>query len=82
MHHLGLDVAFPAFFVILALDELRRSKRALAAGLLGATIAAGLLLVTTPSYALLGAIAGALLGVLPDNAVPDRAVPEEEGEQA
>ncbi|MFF1816145.1 AzlC family ABC transporter permease [Kribbella sp. NPDC058245] len=77
MHHLGLDVAFPAFFVILALDELRRSKRALAAGLLGATIAAGLLFVTTPSYALLGAIAGALLGVLPYSAVP-----EEEGEQA
>jgi branched chain amino acid efflux pump len=65
MHQLGLDVAFPAFFLILALDELRRSKRAVVAALLGATIAAALLFVTTPSYALLGAIAAALLGVLP-----------------
>jgi 4-azaleucine resistance transporter AzlC len=66
MHRLGLDVAFPAFFLILALDELRRSKRALAAGLLGAAIAGGLLFVTSTSYALLGAIAAALLGVLPE----------------
>ncbi|WP_344844165.1 AzlC family ABC transporter permease [Kribbella ginsengisoli] len=65
MHQLGLDVAFPAFFLILAIDELRRSKRALTAALLGATIAAGLLFVTTPSYALLGAIVAALIGVLP-----------------
>jgi 4-azaleucine resistance transporter AzlC len=72
MHRLGLDVAFPAFFLILALDELRRSSRALVAALLGAAIAAALLFVTTPSYALLGAIAAALLGILP----------EKEGEQA
>ncbi|MFB6721803.1 AzlC family ABC transporter permease [Kribbella sp. NPDC056345] len=72
MQRLGLDVAFPAFFLILALDELRRSKRALVAGLLGASVAAALLFVTTPSYALLGAIAAALLGILP----------EKEGEQA
>jgi 4-azaleucine resistance transporter AzlC len=65
MHQLGLDVAFPAFFLILALDELRRSNRALVAALLGGSIAAALLFVTTPSYALLGAIAAALLGVLP-----------------
>jgi len=72
MQRLGLDVAFPAFFLILALDELRRSRRALVAGLLGASVAAALLFVTTPSYALLGAIAAALLGLLPDK----------EGEQA
>jgi 4-azaleucine resistance transporter AzlC len=66
MHRLGLDVAFPAFFLILALDELRHSSRALVAALLGATIAAALLFVTTPSYALLGAITAALLGVLPE----------------
>ncbi|WP_405062184.1 AzlC family ABC transporter permease [Kribbella sp. NBC_01505] len=66
MHQLGLDVAFPAFFLILALDELRRSKRAMLAGLLGAVIAAALLFVTIPSYALLGAIAAALLGILPE----------------
>ncbi|TDU89152.1 4-azaleucine resistance transporter AzlC [Kribbella voronezhensis] len=66
MHRLGLDVAFPAFFVILALDELRRSSRALVAAVLGAAIAAGLLFVTAPGYALLGATAAALLGVLPE----------------
>jgi 4-azaleucine resistance transporter AzlC len=72
MHRLGLDVAFPAFFVILALDELRRSSRALVAALLGAAVAAGLLFVTTPGYALLGATVAALVGVLP----------EKDGEQA
>ncbi|ONI67187.1 hypothetical protein BWI15_28920 [Kribbella sp. ALI-6-A] len=66
MHTLGLDVAFPAFFLILALDELRRSRRAFAAALFGAAIAALLLLVTSPGYALLGATAGALIGVLPE----------------
>jgi len=66
MHTLGLDVTFPAFFLILALDELRRSPRATIAALLGATIAAGLLLVTSPGYALLGATAAALIGVLPE----------------
>lgn len=66
MHTLGLDVAFPAFFIILAIDELRRSRRAFVAALLGATIAGLLLLVTTPGYALLGATAAALIGVLPE----------------
>lgn len=66
MHTLGLDVTFPAFFLILALDELRRSPRATIAALLGAAIAAALLLVTSPGYALLGATAAALIGVLPE----------------
>ncbi|HET6295132.1 MAG TPA: AzlC family ABC transporter permease [Kribbella sp.] len=66
MHTLGLDVTFPAFFLILALDELRRSSRATVAALLGAVIAAALLLVTSPGYALLGATAAALIGVLPE----------------
>lgn len=67
MHRLGIDVAFPAFFLLLALDELRRSKRALVAGLLGGAIAGVLLFVTSPGYALLGATAAALLGVLPED---------------
>jgi 4-azaleucine resistance transporter AzlC len=67
MHRLGIDVAFPAFFLLLALDELRRSKRALFAGLLGGAIAGVLLFVTSPGYALLGATAAALLGVLPED---------------
>ncbi|ADB29813.1 AzlC family protein [Kribbella flavida DSM 17836] len=66
MHTLGLDVAFPAFFLILALEELRRSRRAFVAASLGAVIAGALLLVTSPGYALLGATAAALIGVLPE----------------
>ncbi|MGY4773253.1 AzlC family ABC transporter permease [Kribbella sp. CWNU-51] len=66
MHRLGLDVVFPAFFLVLALDELRRSRRAFAASLLGAVIAAALLLVTDPGYALLGATAAALIGLIPE----------------
>jgi predicted branched-subunit amino acid permease len=66
MHRLGLDVAFPAFFLILALDELRHSSRAVVAALLGATIAGALLFVVPPGYALLGATAAALLGLLPE----------------
>lgn len=66
MHRLGLDVVFPAFFLVLALEEVRRSRRALAASLLGAVVAAGLLLVTDPGYALLGATAAALIGLLPE----------------
>ncbi|MEV0799554.1 AzlC family ABC transporter permease [Kribbella sp. NPDC050281] len=63
MHRLGLDVAFPAFFIVLLIDEVRRSRRAVAACLLGAVIAAGLLFVTGPSYALLGAAAATLIGL-------------------
>jgi predicted branched-subunit amino acid permease len=63
MHRLGLDVAFPAFFVILLIDEVRRSGRAIAAALLGGVIAVGLLFVTTPGYALLGAAAATLIGL-------------------
>jgi 4-azaleucine resistance transporter AzlC len=66
MHRLGLDVVFPAFFLVLALEEVRRSRRALAASLLGAVVAGGLLLVTDPGYALLGATAAALIGLLPE----------------
>jgi predicted branched-subunit amino acid permease len=69
MHTLGLDVVFPAFFLLLALDEVSRSRRALAASLLGATVSGLLLLVTNPGYALLGATVGALLGVRKEQGV-------------
>lgn len=62
---LGVDVAFPAFFLLLALDELRASRQALLAAIVGAAIAGGLLFLTSPANALLGAIAGALVGTLP-----------------
>jgi predicted branched-subunit amino acid permease len=63
MHQLGLDVAFPAFFVILLVDEVRRSQRAVAVALLGGAIAIGLLFVTAPGYALLGAAAATAIGL-------------------
>jgi 4-azaleucine resistance transporter AzlC len=64
IHALGADVAFPAFFLVLAIDELRKSRRAIAAATLGACIAGALLFVTTPGNALLAATAAALLGAV------------------
>jgi predicted branched-subunit amino acid permease len=64
LHSLGADVTFPAFFVVLALDELRTSHRAIVAAALGASIAGALLFVTTPGNALLGATAAAFIGVI------------------
>lgn len=61
---LGADVIFPAFFLILALEEIH-SRRAAVAALSGACIAGGLLLVAQPGIALLAATAGALVGALP-----------------
>jgi 4-azaleucine resistance transporter AzlC len=70
LDRLGADVVFPAFFLLLVLDEVR-SIRAATAALCGAAIAAGLLLVTEPGYALLAATAGALVGVLPGRSEPE-----------
>lgn len=64
MHTLGLDVAFPAFFLMLGLYELRRSRQAKIAAAAGAGIAGVLLVVTDPGIALLGATTAALLGAL------------------
>jgi 4-azaleucine resistance transporter AzlC len=64
MHALGADVVFPAFFLMLALDEMRKSRRAIVAAALGASIATALLFVTTPGSALLGATAAALIGAI------------------
>jgi len=65
MHALGADVVFPAFFLLLAIEEVRRSRRAMVAAAVGAAVAAGLLFVTSPGNALLGATVAALIGVLP-----------------
>ncbi|HTR91178.1 MAG TPA: AzlC family ABC transporter permease [Trebonia sp.] len=64
MHALGTDVALPAFFLMLALDELGKSRRAIIAAVLGASIAAALLFVTSPGNALMGATAAALAGAV------------------
>ena len=65
LERMGADVIFPAFFLLLVLEEVR-SLRAVVAALLGAAIAGGLLLVTQPGVALLAATAGALVGVWAD----------------
>lgn len=59
----GLDMVFPGFFLILLLDEVRRSRAAAGTALLGAAIAAGLLLVLPPGPALLGSAAAAMVGL-------------------
>ena len=64
LHSIGADVAFPAFFLMLTLDELR-SRRAWLAAALGGCVAAALLFVTDPGLALLGATSAALVGALP-----------------
>jgi 4-azaleucine resistance transporter AzlC len=74
LDRLGVDVVFPAFFLLLVLDEVS-SRRAAAAALCGATIAGGLLLVTEPGYALLAATAGALVGALRGGPEPAEEAP-------
>jgi len=69
LEQLGADVVFPAFFLLLALEEIR-SLRAVVAALAGAVIAGGLLLVTEPGLALLAATAGAAVGALPGGEEP------------
>jgi 4-azaleucine resistance transporter AzlC len=63
---LGLDVVFPAFFLVLVLEELRGSPRARLAAALGAGVAGALLLVTDTGSAVLGASLAMLVGVVPD----------------
>ncbi|MFV0126493.1 AzlC family ABC transporter permease [Streptomyces sp. HMX112] len=63
METLGLDVVFPAFFLLLLLDELRGPRTARVAAALGASLAAGLVLLVPAGIALLGSSAAALLGL-------------------
>ncbi|MEV7227970.1 AzlC family ABC transporter permease [Polymorphospora sp. NPDC051019] len=60
---LGLDVIFPAFFLLLLLDELRGARPSRFAAAVGGVVAAGLVLVVPTGLALLGSTAGALLGL-------------------
>jgi 4-azaleucine resistance transporter AzlC len=60
---LGLDVVFPAFFLALLLDELRSTRSALVAALLGGAVAAALLWWVPAGLALVGATVGALAGL-------------------
>jgi 4-azaleucine resistance transporter AzlC len=60
---LGLDVAFPAFFLVLLLDEAVVSGRARLAAALGGTIAGALVAVVPAGAALIGATVAALVGL-------------------
>lgn len=73
VHTLGLDVLFPAFFLMLLLDELRTSWVARVAAAAGAVVAAALLLVVPTGVALLGGALVALLGIVLPPPEPERA---------
>jgi predicted branched-subunit amino acid permease len=61
---LGLDALFPAFFLGLLIGgELQRSRRALAAALLGASIALALVPFAPPGVPVISACLAALIGV-------------------
>jgi predicted branched-subunit amino acid permease len=60
---LALDVVFPAFFVVLLLQEMRASRQALLAGFGGGLLTALLLLVLPAGPALVGGSVAALLGL-------------------
>jgi 4-azaleucine resistance transporter AzlC len=62
---LGLDVIFPAFFLLLLLDEVRRSQGARVAAVLAAVAAGGLLLAVPAGLVLVATTAVALIGLLP-----------------
>jgi predicted branched-subunit amino acid permease len=62
-HTLALDVVFPAFFVVLLLEEMRASTRARVAGVTGGLLTAVLLLFLPAGPALLGGSVAALLGL-------------------
>jgi 4-azaleucine resistance transporter AzlC len=60
---LGLDVVFPAFFLLLLIDEVRASRRAAVAAGVGAVTAGGLLWLVPAGLALVGSTVGALIGL-------------------
>ena len=60
---LGLDVVFPAFFLYLLLDEVRRGPDYVAAALVAAPIALLLVPFTPPGVPIIAACAGALVAL-------------------
>lgn len=65
MRTIGLDVAFPAFFLVLLFTEVRKTPRAPVVAVLAAGCAGGLLFVAPPGIALIVPLFVALLGLLP-----------------
>lgn len=73
VHTIGLDVAFPAFFLVLLLDEIRKSRRGPAVAVLAAACAGGLLFLVPPGIALIVPLVVALVGLLPQRKRSDTA---------
>jgi 4-azaleucine resistance transporter AzlC len=80
---LGLDAIFPAFFLALLIEELRRGRLAVAAACIGAAIALALTPVAPAGVPVIAACAAALLGLAdrgPAFAPADRGWAETEAE--
>ena len=60
---LGLDVIFPAFFLVLLVEELRGGRRAVVVALIAAVLALTLVPFTPPGVPVIAACAAALLGL-------------------
>ena len=60
---LGLDVIFPAFFLVLLAEELRGGRRAIAVALIAAALALVLVPFTPPGVPVIAACVAALLGL-------------------
>jgi 4-azaleucine resistance transporter AzlC len=60
---LGLDVLFPAFFLGLLIDELRNGREQIGAALIAVVVSVALIPFTPPGVPIIGACAGALLGL-------------------
>lgn len=65
LYSLGGDVVFPAFFALLALAEVRRSRRASLVSVVAAVLGSSLLLVADPGVALLGTTMAAAVALWP-----------------
>jgi 4-azaleucine resistance transporter AzlC len=59
----GLDLMFPAYFLVMLIDELRVSAQARYAALIGAALTSGLVFALSSGLAVIGATAAALLGL-------------------
>lgn len=60
---LGLDVVFPAFFVVLLVGELRGGRSPMVVALVAAVLALTLVPFTPPGVPVIAACAAALLGL-------------------
>ncbi len=77
----ALDVVFPAFFLVLLIDELRESPAARRAAALATALTAGLVIVLPVGIALLCAACAALIGIFNPPAEPGEKPGDEPGDE-